>query len=154
MQHQVHSAQGTQYCRTCAITPKQADMRKATAKTTTEGVGGWSGGGASGLPRASSAGPMRRWACDHAKPLGRSWFGAAPWKGVAQQGGIVPIQEAVVVIHEAKTHAMQARLLLLVHSTDQVTVLVLLGWLETTPPLANIIQLTIECIYVYVCDES
>jgi hypothetical protein len=104
-----HSARST-----CAITPKQADMRKATAKTTTEGIFGWSGGG-SGLRRASSAGPVRvcvpvegRRRC----ALDCSWLGADSCPrcpGIAaQQGGIVLIH-AVVIRHEAASMAIVRR---------------------------------------------
>jgi hypothetical protein len=98
-----HSARST-----CAITPKQADMRKATAKTTTEGIFGWSGGG-SGLRRASSAGPVRVCVPGRRCALDCSWLGADSCPrcpGIAaQQGGIVLIH-AVVIRHEAASMAI------------------------------------------------
>ena len=104
---------------TCAITPKQADMRNATAKTTVWGISGWSeaGGGGSGLRRASSAGPARvcvllgRRRCAQAAPLGCNRLGVDSVPRIpgtaAQQGGIVPIH-AVVSIHDAVTPASMA----------------------------------------------
>ena len=77
-------------------------MRKATVKTTTEGISAGGGDAASCLLSARSAEPARvliRGRCTHAAPDGRSWIGAAP--GTAQQGGIVPIHEAVVRTKDA-----------------------------------------------------